>query len=136
MRYYQIQAGQPVDVTGRSWTHEGITHPAIAQQRWTSEGLLAAGLLPEDDQLPTLALDDQITGHSLEVQADRVVKTYTVGKVSYQVARERAYAAAGMTWPAWADAEYKARKGDASELEALDAAKDAIKAQYPKPAED
>lgn len=136
MRYYQIQSGQPVDVTGRSWTHGDVTHPAAAQQRWSLGDLLAAGLLPEDNQVPTLALDEQITGDSLEVQADRVVKTYTVGKVSYQVARERAYAAAGMTWQAWADAEYKARQGDSSELEALDAAKDAIKAQYPKPAED
>lgn len=78
-----------------------------------------------NDERATLKAAQAAGGRFPSVPAERVVLTY-------KELRARAYEAEGLTAGAYLDAERKARAGDRSELDALDAKATAIKARFPK----
>ena len=92
--------------------------------------------LPVVDDAPTLGDGEVLDGPAITVDTDKVRRVWTIRPKTYaekltevQVARRAAYPALGDQL----DALFKARAGDETELAAIDAAIQAVKAAHPKP---
>lgn len=93
--------------------------------------------LPLTDIKPVPASDEMLIGPEIYVEADGVRRVWRVRPKTYAEKLAEVHAARAAAYPPLGDqldAAFKARMGDGSELAALDAAIQAVKAAHPKPA--